>query len=393
MDEILDYQFFVIIVLVSIVTPLLALLALIIFNFNLRSRRRRKNLPPGPWRLRVIGNLHHLGELPHRSLRHLAEKYGPLISLQLGQIPAIIVSSPEVASEIMKTHDLAFCSRPATPVFMKFSYSGSDMAFSKYSEHWRQLKRLGTLEILSMKRVQYFRSVREDEVHVLIQSIRRSCSQAPVNLSEMFLCMSNNIICRELFGKRFSDDGECNRSEHHDLVLEWLSVSLVYKESLRGASRRINDLFEREIEEHSLSLMNYQGRDDKEEEDFVDVLLKSQKDSTNLGFALTRDQIKGVLLVKHVLGGTDTSAATLEWAMTELMRYPLTMKKAQDEVRSVVGNKGKVEENDLQHLQYLKLIINETCACTVLFHFYSLEKVDKIAHYLVMISPKTQGFL
>ncbi|KAM0937043.1 putative premnaspirodiene oxygenase [Dioscorea sansibarensis] len=265
--------------------------------------------------------------------------------LQLGQIPAIVVSSPEVASEIMKTHDLAFCSRPATP-------------------HWRQLKRLGTLEILSMKRVQYFRSVREDEVHVLIQSIKCSCSQAPVNLSEMFLCLKNNIICREVFGKRFSDDGECNRSEHHDLVLEmvelmggffladffpsfkWLSVVTGLQRKLERNFERINDLFEREIEEHSLSLTNYQGRDDKEEEDFVDVLLKSQQDSTNLGFALTRDQIKGVLL-NMFLGETDTSAGTLKWAMTELMRYPLTMKKAQDEVRSVVGNKGKVEESDL----------------------------------------------
>ncbi|XP_039146023.1 cytochrome P450 71A1-like [Dioscorea cayenensis subsp. rotundata] len=373
MDKILDYQSFVITVLVSIVTLLLALL---VFNFNLRSRRRRK-LPPSPQRLPVIGNLHQLGELPHRSLRRLAEKYGPLMHLQLGQIPAIIVSSPEVASEVMKTHDLAFCSRPATPVMMKFSYNGSDMAFTKYGEHWRQLKRLGTLEILSMKRVQHFRNVREEEVHVLIQNIRRSCSQEPVNLSEMFLCMSNNIICREVFGKRFSDDGQCNRSEHHDLVLEiielmggffladffpsfkWLSVVTGLQGKLERNFKRMNEFFEREIEEHSLSMKNDLGRDDKEEDDFVDVLLKSQKDSTNLGFSLTRDQIKGVLL-NMFLGGTDTSAATLEWAMTELMRYPSIMKKAQDEVRSVVGNKGKVDENDLQHLQYLKFIINET---------------------------------
>ncbi|KAM0937038.1 putative angelicin synthase [Dioscorea sansibarensis] len=57
-----------------------------VFNSKLGSIRRRK-LPPGSWRLPVIGNLHHLGKLLHRSLRRLAEKPGPLIQLQLGQNP------------------------------------------------------------------------------------------------------------------------------------------------------------------------------------------------------------------------------------------------------------------------------------------------------------------
>ncbi|KAM0937039.1 putative psoralen synthase [Dioscorea sansibarensis] len=74
----------------------------------------------------------------------------------------------------MKTHDREFCSRASTTVLMKFSYNGSEIAFSKYGEHWRQMRI--TLEIFSTKRVQSFRGVREDEVHVLTQSIRRSCS-------------------------------------------------------------------------------------------------------------------------------------------------------------------------------------------------------------------------
>ncbi|XP_039145924.1 cytochrome P450 71A1-like [Dioscorea cayenensis subsp. rotundata] len=373
MDDMLDYQSIVIIILLSSVT----LLLILAFNFKLRSRGRK--LPPGPWRIPVIGNLHQLGKLPHRTLRHLAEKYGPLMHLQLGQIPAIIVSSPEVASEIMKTHDLEFCSRPSNVVLMKFSYNGLDISLSKYGEHWRQMRRLATLEIFSMKRVQSFRTVREEEVHVLIQSIRQySCSQGPVNLSEMFLCMTNNIICRQVFGKRFSEDGQCNRSKLHDLVMETvelmggfsvgdffpclgcLSVITGFQGKIERNFKRMDEFFEGEIEEHCLSLMNDQGvHDDQEQEDFLDVLLKSQKDSANLSFSLTRDHIKAILM-DMFLAGTDTSAATLEWAMTELMRCPSVMKKAQDEVQGVVKNKGKVEECDLQQLQYLKCIINET---------------------------------
>lgn len=60
------------------------------------------------------------------------------------------------------------------------------------------------------------------------------------------------------------------------------------------------------------------------------------------------------------LGGIDTSALTVNWAMAELVKNPTLMKKAQDEVRSTVGKKGRVTETDLDQLQYLKMAIKET---------------------------------
>ncbi|RWR94944.1 cytochrome P450 71A1-like protein [Cinnamomum micranthum f. kanehirae] len=89
-------------------------------------------------------------------------------------------------------------------------------------------------------------------------------------------------------------------------------------------------------------------------EDFVDVMIKLQKDLN-----LTRDHIKGVLM-NILLAGTDTGSATVVWAMTELIRNPRVMTKAQDEVRSVVGSKNKVEGSDLAQLHYLKLVVKET---------------------------------
>lgn len=60
------------------------------------------------------------------------------------------------------------------------------------------------------------------------------------------------------------------------------------------------------------------------------------------------------------VAGTDTSAATLEWTITELARHPTVMKKAQEEVRNIASSAGKVEESHLQHLHYLKAVIKET---------------------------------
>ncbi|KAJ0974854.1 hypothetical protein J5N97_016819 [Dioscorea zingiberensis] len=351
-------------------------------SINRTSRKsRRRNLPPGPMKLPIIGNLHQLGHLPHRSLHRLSATHGPLMHLQLGQIPTLIVSSPELASQILKTHDQVFCNRPSTPAFLKFTYGGLDIAGAKYGDHWRQMRKLCMVEIFSARRVHSFKRVREEEVHVLIQSIRRCCSRSEaVNLSEMLLCMSNNITGRQAFRKRFSNVGECNRSELHDLMREtievagelsvgdffpclqyWVNVITGFQGKLERSFKRVDELWEREIGEHCLLSDLSDDPSHDQEEDFLDVLLKLSEDHANLGFSLTRDHIKAIL-ADVFFAGTETTAATLEWALSELMRNPRVMKKAKDEVYRVVGEKkGKVvEESEIQQMHYLKCVINET---------------------------------
>lgn len=58
--------------------------------------------------------------------------------------------------------------------------------------------------------------------------------------------------------------------------------------------------------------------------------------------------------------GTDTTYTVLEWAMTELLRHPSIMRKLQNEVRRIVGNKSQITENDLVDMRYLKAVIKET---------------------------------
>lgn len=59
------------------------------------------------------------------------------------------------------------------------------------------------------------------------------------------------------------------------------------------------------------------------------------------------------------VAGTDTSFITLDWGMTELIMNPRVMKKAQDEVRSVVRDRRQVLESDLPQLHYIKAVIKE----------------------------------
>lgn len=58
--------------------------------------------------------------------------------------------------------------------------------------------------------------------------------------------------------------------------------------------------------------------------------------------------------------GTDTSAVTIEWAMSLLLNHPEALKKAREELDLHVGHDRLIDESDLPKLPFLRAIINET---------------------------------
>jgi len=187
--------------------PLYVLLALplIAFLFLCFHRSRHAHatgrLPPSPWALPVIGHIHHLaGALPHRAMRDLARRLGPLMLLRLGELRVVVASSADAAREVMRTHDLAFASRPINPTGRILLGEHSDgLVAAPYGEGWRQLRRICTTELFSARRVRSFRAVREEEVRRLLQSVAAAAS--PVNLSGMIAAYVADASVRAIIGR------------------------------------------------------------------------------------------------------------------------------------------------------------------------------------------------
>ncbi|KAL0417245.1 UNVERIFIED_CONTAM: cytochrome [Sesamum latifolium] len=326
-----------------------------------------KKYPPSPWKLPILGNLHQLGSLPHRNLQSLAKKHGPLMLLDFGTVPTLVVSSADAAREIMKTNDLIFADRPQSSVSRRLLYDSKDLAVAPYGEYWRLLKSICVLQVLSNKRVQSFHSIREEETALLVNKIRNSTS--PVNLSEMFAELTSDVVCRSAFGRKFSE-GEKGK-KFLSLLIELLELlgsfpvgtfipGLSWISRVNGFDARV-DKVAKELDEFMEEVIRERmetPEENKNGANFVDILLDIYQ-SNSSGVSLDRDSIKALILDVFV-GGTDTTSTALEWAMTELLRHPSVMKKLQNEVRDIVKDKQDITDNDLEKMHYLKAVIKET---------------------------------
>ncbi|XP_052172526.1 cytochrome P450 736A117-like isoform X2 [Diospyros lotus] len=342
-------------------------------------RNPRKNLPPSPLKLPIIGNLHQLGKLPHRSLRSLAQKHGPLMLLHFGSNPVLVVSSGDAAREIMKTNDLAFSNRPKSTITSKLMYDCKDVVFAPYGEYWRQIRSICMLELLCSKRVQSFRAVREAETALLIERIMGSfCSASPsvINLSEMLAEHIKNVVCREVLGRKYGGGAGGGR-KFKEILMEFMELLGCFNVGdyipwmrwlghLNGSYGRadkvaeeIDTFLELVIQEHVEEReRNGDGKVTGESRhDFVDVLLQIQRDKV-ADFPLHKDTIKA-LIMDMFIGGVQTTYTTLEWTMTELLKDPKSMKRLQNEVREIGRGKQAIVEDDLKKMPYLQAIIKE----------------------------------
>eukprot|EP01018_Ginkgo_biloba_P008230 Gb_40815 [translate_table: standard] len=297
----------------SVIGLAVLLVAWIVFKRRHGSSNQKLKLPPGPPPLPIIGNLHMLGKLPHRKLRELSKKYGPIMFLRLGSVPTVVASSPEMAKDVLKTNDLIFASRPATCVGKNMVYNSTGVGFCPYGPYWRKMRKNG-----------FWKKVFGGDVEGQ-QGVQGHDSRS------LYLAGAFNI---------------------GDFLpyLEWMDLQGLRRRQ-KHIHKTFNDFFESIIQEH----VENKSRGHR---DFMDVMLELSKDNT-MEIKISRDNIKAVIF-DILAAGTDTSSSTLEWALSEMLINPSRMKKVQDELESVVGLNRMVEESDLPQLEYLKVVVKET---------------------------------
>ncbi|KAI6675743.1 hypothetical protein NL676_003649 [Syzygium grande] len=349
----------------------LLLISLYFFFHHLLRCRNAPKLSPGPPPLPVIGNLHQLGNLPHCRLHSLAKSYGPIMFLRLGNKPTVVVSSPEVAELVLKTHDSIFSSRPSVDALHHLSYGNKGRAFAESGVYWRGLRRLCMLQLLSPAKVESFTPMRREELGMMVRRVTAAAAvREAVDVSAEVGQLMGDLACRMILGcstrDKFNLKPVTNEARNLAGAFNLADyVPLLGALDLQGMTRRakavnraMDKVFEdiiREYEEDTTG--KYKG-------DFIDTLLagmghpinSSQDEQVHI---MGRTNVKAIAL-DMIAASYESLSTAIEWSLSELIRNPRVMKHLQQELEAVVGLGRTVEESDMLELNYLDMVVKES---------------------------------
>ncbi|KAF0915502.1 hypothetical protein E2562_036541 [Oryza meyeriana var. granulata] len=154
-------------------------------------------LPPSPPAIALFGQLHLIEKPLHAALSRLAERHGPVFSLRFGSRNAVVVSSPECARECFTGNDVCFANRPQFSSQLPASFNGTTLGFTNYGPHWRNLRRIATVHLLSAHRVSSMSGVISGEVRAMVRRMYVAAAVAPGGVARvqltrrLFVCSSS----------------------------------------------------------------------------------------------------------------------------------------------------------------------------------------------------------
>ena len=151
------------------------LAAINILISNLTSKSFKK-FPPGPRSFPIIGNILELGSQPHRSLTKLSKIYGPIITVQLGKITTVVVSSPEIAKEVLHKYDQFFSTRTVPDILRALDHNVLSVGWMPLSAQWRTLRRACATRIFSNQQLDLTEICRRRKVQDLLDYVDEKCS-------------------------------------------------------------------------------------------------------------------------------------------------------------------------------------------------------------------------
>ena len=284
---------------------------------NVKSRH-----PPTPFGLPIIGHLHLLRSIPHQALYKLSLRYGSIYRIFLGSVPCIVVCSPHIAKEFLRTNEKTFSNRPQniaarTLIFgskeldgSKELYTSNDLLFAPYGPHWTFIKKIVMSHLLNKTTLDLQASVRHDEINRFLKTLSQSAKDGKsVNLSGELMKLINNMIMRMIIGKRSTDDegkegdviklvsdmsealGTFNPSDYIQFckIIDFKG----YGKKFKDIRSRVDTMIEKVIEEHEEARKH---NETVEEKDLLDILLDIQQDKS-METKLSRKNIKALIQV------------------------------------------------------------------------------------------------
>lgn len=282
-----------------------------LYLLRLLAGSRRRNLPPGPRALPLIGNLLDLGATPHRSLARLADRHGPVMALRLGVVTTVVASSAEAARDVLHRHDAAFSWRSVPDAARARDHDKHSMGWlPPSSARWRALRKVCSAELFAPHRLDARQSLRHEKARQLVAHVARLAGRGEaVDVGRVAFTTVLNLLSCTIFSVDLASFDERGATwEFRDVITEFtVAVGVpnvcdffpvfapLDPQRLR---RRVAEVFERlhaMFEEQTERRMGERHAGEPPKNDFLDVLLDYR--GAEDGQALDRQTLLSLLTV------------------------------------------------------------------------------------------------
>ncbi|XP_077785789.1 cytochrome P450 2J2-like [Podarcis muralis] len=347
---------------------LIAVLVVLLILHFLKQLSSRRQYPPGPFPLPLIGGLWKSGaKLREDTFIKMANQYGNVYTMWTGHMPIVVLSGFQAVKEALIDCSEQFDERPV-PSF--FNTKGKGIIFS--NDHvWKQQRRLG---VVTMRKLGLGKKGMEhqiaEEARQLVEVIASSKGQ-PLDPSMPITNSVSNVICAVVFGYRFALEDEKFQKliEAIDFVLKfqgsiqhslyeafpWLVKHLPgpHKKAL-SCMEMVVSFAKEEIAKHKENLALH------DPQDFIDFYLLEMEKNRNDPESNYDEENMAQCIFDLFVAGSDTTTVSLKWALLLLASHPDIQDKAYKEIDDVIGSAHSISYQDKKKLPYINALIHET---------------------------------
>nr|WJZ49111.1 cytochrome P450 [Isodon lophanthoides var. gerardianus] len=337
-------------------------------------KRRGRKLPPGPYPLPIVGNIFQVSSTNvQQSFAQLSKKYGPLMSIHLGGLLAVVVSSPEMAKEILSRQ--VFLDRPLVQAAQSHDHGSFSIGYLPVAtQKWKHMRKICHEQMFTTQNLEKSERLRHQKLQQLIEYAQKCCDAGrAVNIREAVFTTTLNLMSVTLFSADATDFDSSVTAELREMIVgigtllgtpNYADFFPILKNlDPQGVRRQAEFYYGRLLRyvktriDQRIELKRDNPSHPNKPDDFLDKLLDITTPGS--GYNLTLEDIHH-LLVDLYIGGSESTIMSIEWILTELLQHPHKLSKVKDELRNVMGDRKMIDEaEDMPRVPYLQAVIKE----------------------------------
>ncbi|CAH9087598.1 unnamed protein product [Cuscuta europaea] len=349
-----------------------------------RSKYMGRKVPQAGFAWPIIGHFHLFAankRPTHKILSDMADKYGPVFRLRLGAREVVVVSDSQTAKECFTVNDAALAGRPKSISTEHLGSNYASFALAPPGQLWREVRKVVVLELLSSRRLDALRRVRQSALRTFSQDIHRSWLAADdrkdqsggaavmLEMKEWCWKLVAAIMFQALFGQLHEEEWS-RAAETVERFFNLMGASVVgdylpwlrwidiggYEKAMKKSAKEMDDLMEGLLQEHKKG----KSEKPKEEGDFMDALISHFDCSKEVANGFDADTVIKSTCTTLLAAGTDTTANSLTWALSLILNKEDVLEKIRGELDKHVGRERLVIDSDINNLTYLQAVVKET---------------------------------